>query len=98
MEQQHNNKQQAIDTTSAAIAANPLLSEVVSEAILNDAQIKALYQRLNELMKYNSPRYVQQTNGDFKAVNSVLFDETFEKITDLIKLRQEQIMSAYNFR
>ena len=75
-----------------------MLSEVVSEAVLNDAQIKALHQRLNELMKYNSPRYVQQTNGEFKAVNSVLFDETFEKITDLIKLRQEQIMSAYNFR
>jgi hypothetical protein len=78
--------------------AKPVLSEVVSEAILNDAQIKALNQRLNELVQYNSPRYVQQTNGEFKAVNSVQFDEAFEKIKEQIVLRQEQIMSAYNFR
>jgi len=78
--------------------AKPVLSKVVSEAILNDAQIKALHQRLNELMKYSSPKYVQQTNGDFKAVNSILFYEIFDKIKDLITLRQEQIMSAYNFR
>jgi hypothetical protein len=78
--------------------AKPVLSEVVLEAILNDAQIKALNQRLNELLQYNSPRYVQQTNGEFKAVNSVQFDETFEKIKQQIVLRQEQIMSAYNFR
>jgi hypothetical protein len=75
-----------------------VLSEVVSEAILNDAQIKALNQRLNELMQYNAPRYVQQTNGEFKTVNSVQFDEAFEKIKEQIVLRQKQIMSAYNFR
>lgn len=89
---------QQITINEELLKGGHLLSEVVSEAILNDAQIKALNQRLNELMQYNSPRYVQQTNGEFKAVNSVQFDELFEKITDQIKLRQEQIMSAYNFR
>ena len=70
----------------------------VTEAILNDVQIKALNERLKELMQYNSPRYIKQTNGEFKAVNSIQFDEVFEKIISQIKLRQDQIMSDYNFR
>ena len=78
--------------------AKPVLSEVVSEAILNDSQIKALIHRLNELMQDKPQIYVIQTNGEFKAVNSVQFEEEFEKIKEKIVLRQEQIMSAYYFR
>lgn len=77
---------------------NMLLSPVVLEAIQNDAQIKALNQRLNDLIQYNSPRWVQQTNGEFKAVNSFQFDEAFEKIKQEIEHRQSQIVSAYNWR
>ena len=77
---------------------NMLLSPVVLEAIQNDAQIKALNQRLNDLVQYNSPRWVQQTNGEFKAVNSLQFDEAFEKIKQEIEHRQSQIVSAYNWR
>ena len=77
---------------------NMLLSPVVLEAIQNDAQIKALNQRLKELVQYNSPRWVQQTNGEYKAVNSSQFDEAFEKIKQEIEHRQSQIVSAYNWR
>jgi hypothetical protein len=84
--------------TTSAINYNRMLSPVVLEAIQNDAQIKALNQRLNELVQYDSPKWVQQTNGEFKAVNSVQFDEAFEKIKQEIKHRQSQIMSNYNWR
>lgn len=83
---------------SIANDGNMLLSPVVLEAIQNDAQIKALNQRLNELVQYNSPRWVQETNGEFKAVNSAQFDEAFEKIKQEIQHRQSQIVSAYNWR
>ena len=77
---------------------NMLSSPVVLEAIQNDAQIKALNQRLNDLVQYNSPRWVQQTNGEFKAVNSLQFDKEFKKIKQEIEHRQSQIVSAYNWR
>ena len=83
---------------NTASDGNMLLSPAVLEAIQNDAQIKALNQRLNDLVQYNSPRWVQQTNGEFKAVNSVQFDEAFEKIKQEIEHRQSQIVSAYNWR
>ena len=39
MEQKHNNESQTIETTSAAIAANPLLNAVLSE----DEQLVAMF-------------------------------------------------------
>lgn len=75
-----------------------LLSPVVLEAIQNDAQIKALNQRMNDLYKYSTPKYVMQTNGEVNAVNSKEFDEAVAKIVEQIELRQQQIISAYNWR
>lgn len=77
---------------------NMLLSPVVLKAIQNDAQIKALNQRLNELIQHQSPKYVLKTNGDFEPVNSEEFNRLFEKITQEIEHRQSQIVSAYNWR
>ncbi len=84
--------------TNSAINYDRMLSPVVLEAILNDAQIKALKQRMNDLYKYSTPKYVMQTNGEVKAVNSKEFDEAVAKIVEQIELRQQQIISAYNWR
>lgn len=83
--------------TDSAINYDRMLSPVVYESILNDAQIKALNQRLNDLYKYSSPKYVMQTNGEINAVNSKEFNDVVKKIVEQIKLRQEQILSAYNW-
>ena len=82
--------------TNSAINYDRMLSPVVLEAILNDAQIKALNQRMNDLYKYSTPKYVMQTNGEVNAVNSKEFDEAVAKIVEQIELRQQQIISAYN--
>ena len=84
--------------TGSAINYDRMLSPVVLEAIQNDAQIKALNQRMNDLYKYSSPKYVMQTNGEISAVNSKEFDDAVAKIVEQIELRQQQIMSAYNWR
>jgi hypothetical protein len=83
---------------STANDGNILLPPVVLEAIQNDAQIKALNQRMNDLYKYSTPKYVMQTNGEINAVNSKEFDEAVAKIVEQIELRQQQIISAYNWR
>ena len=84
--------------TNSAINYDRMLSPVVLDAIQNDAQIKALNQRMNDLYKYSTPIYVMQTNGEINAVNSKEFDEAVSKIIEQIELRQKQIMSAYNWR
>ena len=86
------------DGTNSAINYDRMLSPVVLEAIQNDAQIKALNQMMNDLYKYSTPKYVMQTNGEINAVNSKGFDEAVAKIVEQIELRQQQIMSAYNWR
>lgn len=86
------------DGTNSAINYDRMLSPVVLEAIQNDAQIKALNQRMNDLYKYSTPKYVMQTNGEINAVDSKEFDETVAKIVEQIELRQQQIISAYNWR
>ena len=83
--------------TNSAINYDRMLSPVVLESILNDAQIKALNQRMNDLYKYSTPKYVMQTNGEVNAVNSKEFDEAVAKIVEQIELRQQQIISAYNW-
>lgn len=83
--------------TNSAINYDRMLSPVVLEAILNDAQIKALNQRMNDLYKYSTPKYVMQTNGEVNAVNSKEFDEAVANIVEQIELRQQQIISAYNW-
>ena len=84
--------------TNSAINYDRMLSPVVLEAILNDAQIKALNQMMNDLYRYSTPKYVMQTNGEVNAVNSKEFDEAVAKIVEQIELRQQQIISAYNWR
>ena len=84
--------------TDSAINYDRILSPVVFEAIQNDAQIKALHQRLNDLYRYSTPKYVTQTNGEVNAVNTKEFDEAVTKIVEVIELRQQQIMSAYNWQ
>ena len=86
------------NTTETAVNYDRLLSPVVLEAIQSDAQIKALNQRMNDLYKYSTPKYVMQTNGEINAVNSKEFDEAVAKIVEQIELRQQQIISAYNWR
>ena len=86
------------DGTNSAINYDRMLSPVVLEAILNDAQIKALNQMMNDLYRYSTPKYVMQTNGEVNAVNSKEFDEAVAKIVEQIELRQQQIISAYNWR
>ena len=86
------------DDTNSAINYDRMVSPVVLEAIQNDVQIKALNQRMNDLYKYSTPKYVMQTNGEINAVNSKEFDEAVENIVELIELRQQQIMSACNWR
>ena len=85
-------------STNSAINYDRMLSPVVLEAIQNDAQIKALNQRMNDLYKYSTPKYVMQTNGEVNAINSKEFDEAVSKIVEQIELRQQQIMSVYNWR
>ena len=85
-----------IGTNSAVNYGHMLLQVVPAEAILNDAQLKALNQRMNDLYKYSTPKYVMQTNGEVNAVNSKEFDEAVAKIVEQIELRQQQIISAYN--
>jgi hypothetical protein len=84
--------------TNSAINYDRVLSPVVLKAIQNDAQIKALNQRMNDLYKYSTPKYVMQTNGEVNPVNSKEFDEAVSKIVEQIELRQQQIMYAYNWR
>ena len=85
--------------TNSAINYDHMLSPVVpAEAILNDAQLKALNQRLNDLYNNTTLNYVMQTNGELKAVNSKEFDEAVAKIVEQIELRQQQIISAYKSR
>ena len=86
------------NTTETAVNYDRLLSPVVLEAIQSDAQIKALNQRMNDLYKYSTSKYVMQTNGEINAVNSKEFDESVAKIVEQIELRQQQIISAYNWR
>lgn len=83
---------------NSAINYDHMLSPIVLEVIQNDAQIKALNQRMNDLYKYSTPKYVMQTNGEINAFNSKEFDEAIAKIVEQIELRQQQIMSAYNDR
>lgn len=83
---------------NSAINYDHMLSPVVLEAILNDAQIKALNQRMNDLYKNSTLNYVMQTNGELNAVNSKEFDEAVAKIVEQIELRQQQIISAYKSR
>ena len=68
----------------------------VLEAVQNDAQIKALNKKLNDLYMYSTPKYVMQTNGSINPINSKEFDETVANIVEQINLRRQQIMSAYN--
>lgn len=68
----------------------------VMKSLHGDAQLKALNQRLDDLYRYSSPKYVTQTNGEINAVNSKEFDEAVTKIVKQIELRQQRIMSAYN--
>ena len=82
---------------NSAINYDRMLSSVVLDAIQNDAQIKALNQMMNDLYKYSTPKYVMQTNGEINAVNTKEFDEAVAKIVEQIELRQQQIMSAYNY-
>ena len=84
--------------TNSAINYDRMLSPVVLDAIQNDAQIKALNQRMNDLYKYSAPKYVMQTNGEINAVNTKEFYESVAKIVEQIELRQQQIMSTYNWR
>ena len=85
--------------TNLAINYDHMLSPVVpAEAILNDAQLKALNQKMNDLYKNSTLNYVMQTNGELNAVNSKEFDEAVAKIVELIELRQQQIISAYKSR
>ena len=84
--------------TNSAINYDRMLSPVVLEAIQNDAQIKALNQRMNDLYIYSTPEYVMQTNGELNAVNSKEFDEAVANIVEQIELRQQQIISVYNWR
>ena len=85
--------------TNSAINYDHMLSPVVpAEAILNDAQLKALNQRMNDLYNNTTLNYVMQTNGELNAVNSKEFDEAVAKIVKQIELRQQQIISAYNSR
>jgi hypothetical protein len=78
--------------------AKPMLSPVVLEAILNDAQIKALQKGLNDLVQYQSPKYVLKTNGEFEVVYSEEYNRLFAKFIEQIEHRQSQIVSAYNWR
>lgn len=87
-----------IGTNSAINYDHMLLPVVPAEAILNDAQLKALNQRMNDLYNNTTLNYVMQTNGELKAVNSKEFDEAVAKIVEQIELRQQQIISAYNSR
>ena len=85
--------------TNSAINYDHMLSPVVpAEAILNDAQLKALNQKMEDLYRYSTPKYVMQTNGEVNAVNSKEFDEAVAKIVEQIELRQQQIISAYKSR
>lgn len=86
------------DENSAINYDHMLLLVVPAEAILNDAQLKALNQRMNDLYKNSTLNYVMQTNGELKAVNSKEFYEAVAKIVEQIELRQRQIISAYNSR
>lgn len=83
---------------TAIVADGCVLAPVVLEAIQNDAQIKALNQRLNDLYKYSTPKYVMLTNGEIIAANTKEFDEALAKIVEQIELRQQQIMSGYDLR
>jgi len=71
---------------------------VVFKAISIDAQIKALNERMYDLYKYSTPKYVMQTNGEINAVNSKEFDEMAAKILEQIELRQQQIISDYTLQ
>jgi len=85
--------------TNSAINYDRMLSPVVpAEAILNDAQLKALNQKMEHLYRHSTPKYVMQTNGELKAFNSKEFYEAVAKIVEQIELRQRQIISAYNSR
>ncbi len=85
--------------TNSAINYDHMLSPVVpAEAILNDAQLKALNQRMNDLYKNSTLNYVMQTNEELNAVNSKEFDEAVAKIVEQIELCQQQIISAYKSR
>ena len=84
--------------TNSAINYDRMLSPVVLEAILNDAQIKALNQMMNDLYRYSTPKYVMQTNGEVHAVNSKEFDEAVANIVERVESRQQQIISACNWR
>jgi len=75
-----------------------MLSPVVLEAIQNDAQIKALNQKKDDLYRCSTPKYVMQANGEINAINTKEFDEAVANIVEQIELRQQQIMSAYNWR
>ena len=78
---------------------NMLLSPVVLEAIQNDAQIKALQKGLNDLVQYQSPKYVLKTNGELEAMHSSEeYNRLFAKYVEQIEHRQSQIVSAYNWR
>ncbi len=81
--------------TNSAINYDRMLSPVVLEAIQNDAQIKALNQRMNDLYNYSIPKYAMQTNGEVNIVNSKEFDGVVAKIIEQIELRQQQIISAH---
>mgnify|MGYP007112103569 CR=1 FL=1 len=87
-----------IGTNSAINYDHMLLPVVPAEAILNDAQLKALNQKMEDLYNNTTLNYVMQTNGELNAVNSKEFDEAVAKIVEQIELRQQQIISAYNSR
>lgn len=87
-----------IGTNSAINYDHMLLPVVPAEAILNDAQLKALNQKMEDLYNNTTLKYVMQTNGELKAVNSKEFYEAVAKIVEQIELRKQQIISAYKSR
>ena len=87
-----------IGTNSAINYDHMLLPVVPAEAILNDAQLKALNQKMEDLYNNTTLNYVMQTNGELKAVNSKEFYEAVAKIVEQIELRKQQIISAYKSR
>jgi len=68
--------------------------EKITLTIMNDPQIQALNQNLNDLYEYSIPKYIIiQSDGEIRSVRTKQFEDAFAETIKVIKSRREQIIS-----
>lgn len=75
---------------------NTMLSPVVVNALQNDARLKELYKRINELYSKAIPKVIEVSPTEFKVTYGDEFNKLVTNFQQEINFRQDQIVSFFN--